>query len=59
MVIRCCDCGVFLGEKEPFEDTRETSSFCPNCLFKVKREIDYAKFKIAEIKKGEFYESTN
>ena len=31
MIRECCACGVILGHKKPYEDTRVTHGICDEC----------------------------
>ena len=40
MVIRCCVCGCFLGNKKPLNDLRVIKSFCSECKDNYKLYIE-------------------
>lgn len=56
MIIKCCECGRFMGEKEPLEDNRVTHSYCPCCASKAKKEMKSIKLRIELARKRRFYE---
>jgi len=38
MIIRCCKCGAWVGEKDDFkEGVRESHTYCNSCLHEVAR----------------------
>lgn len=39
MRIQCAWCGKFLGEKEPLQDLRITSTICPQCFNRLKERV--------------------
>lgn len=43
MLIRCCQCKDFIGEKEPFNDLSVTDTYCKNCFEKEMKKIDTFK----------------
>ena len=44
MIIKCCMCKKIIGEKEPYESTLITHTYCEECGAKVEKEIqDYKK----------------
>ncbi|NOZ64747.1 MAG: hypothetical protein GXO71_07505 [Caldiserica bacterium] len=45
MIIQCAWCKEIVGEKEPLQDKRVTSTICPECFKKLKKEIEERKRK--------------
>ncbi len=43
MIIQCAWCKKIVGEKEPLQDKRVTSTICPECFKKLKKEIEKRK----------------
>jgi hypothetical protein len=39
MIRICCKCKKILGEKAPFEDKRETHTYCDECFLSVKKQL--------------------
>ena len=48
MIRICSDCKIYMGEKEPLEDSALTHGYCPLCYTAIMKAVERRKLVEAE-----------